>query len=177
MAETSVDVIKRYLEDAIAAEKSFETQLKGFSEEGDNSAAQTAFRQHAVETKRQYERLTARLEALGGGPSSAKSFLAHLFSMAPKTAQIGHEKEERTTQNLMMAFAVENSELAMYEALATVAEAAGDATTAMLAREIQAEEKATAEKVWRLLPSAAIEAFDRVTAGSGDAAMPTGARV
>jgi len=60
--------------------------------------------------------------------------------------------------------------------LATVAEAAGDATTAMLAREIQAEEKATAEKVWRLLPSAAIEAFDRVTAASGDTAIPTGAR-
>ena len=165
MAETSVDVIKRYLEDAIAAEKSFETQLQGFSKEGDDATAQAAFSQHALETKNQYERLTARLQALGGSPSGTKSLLAHIFGMTPKTAQIGHEKEERTTQNLMMAFAVENSEIAMYEALASVAEAAGDTQTATLAREIQQQEKATAEKVWRLLPNAAVTAFQRVTAG------------
>ncbi len=163
MAETSIDVIKRYLEDAIAAERSFETQLEGFSKEGDDQIAQSLFRQHAIETKRQHERLTARLETLGGSPSGAKSLLAHIFGVSPKAASLGHEKEERTTQDLMMAFAVENSELAMYEALATVAEAAGDTITASLAREIQAEERATAEKVWKLLPSAAEESFRRIT--------------
>lgn len=162
MAETSTDVIKRYLEDAIAAEKSFETQLQGFSKEGDNEAAKSAFAQHAVETKNQYERLTARLEALGGSTSTAKSILAHVFGLSPKAAQIGHEKEERTTQNLMMAFAVENSEMAMYQAMISVAEAAGDTTTAALAREIQAEEKRTADKVWSLLSPAAVEAYRRV---------------
>ena len=162
MAETSTDVIKRYLEDAIAAEKSFETQLQGFSKEGDNEAAKSAFSQHALETRQQYERLTARLEALGGSPSTAKSLMAHIFNFAPKTAQIGHEKEERTTQNLMMAFAVENSECAMYESLATVAEAAGDSQTAQLARSIQAQEKATADKVWSLLGPAALDAFQRI---------------
>src|ERR1700751_1028678 len=145
MAETSTDVIKRYLQDAIAAERSFETQLQGFAKEGDDEVAKAAFHQHAIETRQQYERLTVRLEALGGSTSAAKSFLAHVFGLSPKTAQIGHEKEERTTQNLMMAYAVENSEMAMYEALTTVAEAAGDVETAALAREIQAEEKRTAE--------------------------------
>ncbi len=173
MAETSADVIKRYLEDAIAAEKSFETQLEGFSKEGDDAAAQSAFSQHAVETKRQYERLTARLEALGGSPSGTKSFLAHVFGLSPKVAQLGHEKEERTTQNLMMAYAVENSEIAMYEALASVAEASGDSQTASLARQIQAEEKATAEKVWKLLPKAAVQAYQRVTQGSAAGARAT----
>ncbi len=173
MAETSNDVIKRYLQDAIAAEHSFETQLQGFAKEGDDTAAQAAFHQHALETKRQYERLTARLEQLGGSTSSAKSFLAHLFGLSPKTAQIGHEKEERTTQNLMMAFAVENSEMAMYEALITVAEAAGDTQTAALAREIQAEEETTAKKVWSLLPNAAVTAFERVTTESGVTAAST----
>ena len=162
MAESSIEVIKRYLEDAIAAERSFETQLEGFSKEGDDANAQALFSQHAVETKRQHERLTARLEALGGSPSGAKSFLARVFGMSPKAAQIGHEKEERTTQNLMIAFAVENSELAMYESLATVAEAAGDTQTATLARDIQAEEKATAEKIWKYLPTAAAASFQRI---------------
>jgi ferritin-like metal-binding protein YciE len=164
MADTNAaDIIKRYLEDAIAAEKSFETQLQGFSKEGDDPLAQEAFRQHALETKNQYERLTARLESLGGSTSGAKSLLAHIFNMTPQTAKLGHEKEERTTQNLMMAFAVENSECAMYEALATVAEAGGDSQTARLAREIQAEEKATADKVWKMLPIAALQAFGRLT--------------
>jgi ferritin-like metal-binding protein YciE len=165
MAETSVDVIKRYLQDAIAAEKSFETQLEGFSKEGDDTVVQSLFRQHAAETKQQYERLTARLAALGGSPSTAKSLLAHVFGLSPKAAQLGHEKEERTTQNLMMA--VENSEMAMYESLATVAEAAGDTETASLARQIQAQEKETAEKIWRVLPGCAEQAFLRVTSDSG----------
>ncbi len=166
MAETSLDVIKRYLEDAIAAEKSFETQLQGFASEGDDEAAKAAFHQHALETKNQYERLTARLEALGGSPSGAKSLLAHIFGLSPKSAQIGHEKEERTTQNLIMAFAVESSEVAMYEALATVAAAAGDTETESLARSIQAQERATAEKVWSLLPNAAATALRRVAGDS-----------
>ncbi len=170
MAETSTDVIKRYLEDAIAAEKSFETQLQGFANEGDDPVAKAAFHQHALETRNQHTRLTARLEALGGSTSGAKSFLAHLFGLSPKAAQLGHDSEERTTQNLMIAYAVENSEMAMYESLATAAEAAGDTQTASLAREIQAEEKATAEKVWKMIPTAALQAFERVSrAGSATA--------
>ena len=173
MAETRTDVVKRYLEDAIAAEKSFETQLQGFAKEGDDEAAKAAFHQHALETKQQYEQLTARLEALGGSPSTAKSFLAHIFGLSPKAAQLGHEAEERTTQNLMMAFAVENSEMAMYESLITVAEAAGDPQTAALARQIQAQEKATAQKVWSLLPQAALVAFRRVTSEGSAATAAT----
>jgi ferritin-like metal-binding protein YciE len=173
MAETSTDVIKRYLQDAIAAEKSFETQLQGFAKEGDDEAAKAAFHQHALETKQQYEQLTARLHALGGSPSTAKSFLAHIFGLSPKTAQIGHEEEERTTQNLMMAFAVENSEVAMYESLIAVAEAAGDTQTAALARQIQEQEKQTAQKVWSLLPNAAITAFRRVTTQGSAATAAT----
>ncbi len=173
MAETSTDVIKRYLEDAIAAEKSFETQLQGFANEGDNAAAKAAFHQHALETRNQYERLTARLEALGGSTSAAKSFLAHVFGLAPKAASVGHEKEERTTQNLMMAFAVENSELAMYQALISVAEAAGDTETAALARSIQAQEKQTADKVWALLSPAAVDAYRRLTSGTAGSTSRT----
>lgn len=166
MAETTTDVIKRYLEDAIAAEKSFETQLNTFAKEGEDTQAQSLFKQHAIETRNQYERLTARLETLGGSTSTAKSLLAHIFNMTPKAASLGHEEQERTTQNLMMAYAVENSEVAMYESLACTAEAAGDTETASLARSIQAQEKATAEKVWALIPTAATSALARITGQS-----------
>lgn len=161
------EVIRRYLEDAIAAEKSFETQLRGFSREGDNQTVQRLFAEHADETKTQYERLTQRLDALGGRPSVTKSFMAHIFNLTPKAATIGHEKEERTTQNLMMAYAVESSEIAMYEALATVAAEAGDTETSTLARQIQQQERATAEKVWNQIGACARQAFKAVTLKAG----------
>ena len=150
-----MDSVKRYLKDAIAAESSFETQLRGFANEGDNQEVRALFRQHADETHSQIERLTARLKELGDSPSAVKSFMAHMFGMAPKTASMGHDEAERVTQNLMMAYTVEHAEMAMYESLATVAEAVGDHQTTSLAREIQQEEEATARKVWPLIAVAA----------------------
>jgi ferritin-like metal-binding protein YciE len=173
MPRTSDEIIRRYLEDAIAAEKSFETQLQGFAHVGDDEEVEAAFAIHAAETRRQYERLTVRLEELGGSPSTAKSFLAHVFGLAPKPAQVGHTPEERTTQNLMMAFTVESSECAMYEALAAAAEAAGDTATETLAREIQAEERQTAEKIWRFIGTRAKIAFNLLTATETDPSVNT----
>ena len=155
MSTSTTEIIKDYLEDAIAAEKSFETQLRGFAKDADDPDVKSLFEQHAGETRGQYEALTERLKALGGSPSTTKSFLAHMFNMAPTTAQIGHEEQEKVTQDLMMAFAVENSECAMYEALAVAASEAGDSQTESLARRIQSQERATAEKVWqRIAPQA-----------------------
>jgi ferritin-like metal-binding protein YciE len=153
--------IPRYLEDAIAAEKSFETQLRGFSDESPFAEVKAAFLTHADETKAQYERLTARLDQLGGKPSGLKSALAHFFNTAPRAAQIGHSKTERTTQDLIMAYAVENAEIAMYESLAIAGELFGDQATVALVRDIQSQEKATAGKVWKLIEPVAAESFSR----------------
>ena len=161
--ENPRDVLKRYLEDAIAAESNFEDQLRTMANEGDQSEPQRLFAQHAEETHLQYERLVARLHALGGTPSTVKSFMAHVFNLAPKTAQLGHDSAEKSTQNLMVAYAVENSEVAMYESLANAAAAAGDTETEQLAREIQAEERRTAEKVWSAIAPSARESFQKLT--------------
>lgn len=177
MAESSSDVMRRYLEDAIAAESSFESQLRAFSAEGDDEEVRGAFAEHADETRRQYYRLSARLEQLGGNPSNTKSMLAHLFSLTPRLAQASHRQEERTAQNLIMAFSVETGECAMYEALATVAEVAGDSVTQSLARDIQAQERRTAERIWRFIPSRAKIAFNVLTAGEIDPALATRAVV
>jgi ferritin-like metal-binding protein YciE len=168
MADHSTrDIIQRYLQDAIAAENTFESQLRGMAKEGDDPTAHALFQQHAEETRSQIDRLTARLQALGETPSTMKSFMAHMFAFAPKTAQMGHDEAERVSQNLMMAYAVEHSEIAMYEALATVAAAAGDEITASLAREIQAEEQRTADKVWSMIPAAANMSFSKLVGQIG----------
>src|SRR5581483_5354619 len=160
--ESARESIEDYLEDAIAAEKSFETQLRGFAQEGSGDQSHELFLRHAEETRVQYERLTARLKELGGDPSGAKSFLAHLVGLSPKLAQMGHDVMDRLTQNLIMAFSVENCEIAMYESLIAVAQSAGDTVTAELARSIQAEEKATADKVWQRLAPTALSAFNKM---------------
>jgi ferritin-like metal-binding protein YciE len=163
--QAPVEVIQRYLEDAIAAEQNFENQLRAFAKESTYENARALFEQHAEVTRTQHERLSARLTALGGKPSGLKSFMANMFGFAPKTAQMGHSEAEKTTQDLIMAYAVENSEVAMYEALAVAASAAGDTATESLAREIQREEQQTARMVWDLIDPIARDSFLRVTSG------------
>ena len=162
--EKAVRVIQRYLADAIAAEKGFETQFRAFAEEGSSEQIHHLFLQHAEETRTQYERLTKRLEELGGQPSAAKSLLAQLFVFTPKIAQIGHDIVDRVTQNLIMAYSVESFEVAMYEALIAVAEAAGDQDTALLARDIREEERRTAVKIWELIAPWAHTSFNKLAA-------------
>ena len=174
MAQTEVELIRQYLQDAIAAETSFESQLRSFAHEGgDDFEVQSLFFGHAAETHRQIERLTARLESLGGSPSGGKSSLAHLFSFAPKLTQAAHLPEEQLVQNLIAVFGVGNGERAMYEALAITARSAGDGLTEALAREMAAEEAATAEKVWHFLPSRSKIAFNMLTAGEIDPSVET----
>ncbi len=157
------DIVKRYLQDCIAAERNFESQLRAFSKEGTQNDVKALFAQHADETRRQYERLEGRLRELGGAPSTMKTFMAHLFGFAPKVASLGHEDEERNSQDVMIAYSVERAEEGMYEALATVASAAGDNQTEQLARDIQREERETADKVWRMIAISSRDAFQKLT--------------
>src|SRR5262245_20567793 len=102
MADHSTkDIICRYLQDATAAERSFEDQLRGFAKEAADSDVRALFEQHADDTRVQYQRLTARLEALGESPSTMKSAPANMFSFAPKSASLGQDEAERQTQNLV----------------------------------------------------------------------------
>ncbi len=62
----------------------------------------------------------------------------------------------------MIAYAVEHSEVAMYESLAAVAESAGDQVTAQLARDIQSEEERTARMVWDMIRPSARRAVSKL---------------
>ena len=80
LKERAVDIIKAHLDDAITAEKNFEAHLRGLLREGDHSDPQVLFREHIEQTEKKRERLVTRLQALGGSPSTVKSFLVQLFS-------------------------------------------------------------------------------------------------
>ena len=166
MANTSsTELIQRYLQDAIASEESFESRLRGMADEGDNPRVQELFASHADETKRQCDRLISRLQVLGGKPSTTKGIIAHIFGSVPKAGQIGQSKEDKNTQNLIIAYAIEQSEVASYEALKVAAEAVGDIPTANLAEEIQREEQMAAQRIWNLIPANARLSVKRQTSG------------
>lgn len=169
--ESSREVIKSYIEDAIVAEQKFEGQLRAFSKEGEQAAVQRLFADHAIETRHQHQRLSARLAELGGSPSAMKSFFAHMFNFAPRAAHIGHDSSEKSSQDLILAFAIENSEIAMYEELAVVAAFAGDTETEQLARAIQEEERAAAKKVWDLIDSSCRQTFMKATSNPSNVSV------
>jgi ferritin-like metal-binding protein YciE len=173
LPDNSTDLIRLYLQDALAAESSFESQLRSFANDGDDEEVQSFFALHADQTRFQYDRLFARLQELNGTPSGLKTFLADALGFAPKTAQAVHSPEERIVQNLIAAFSIEHAECAIYESLATVARTANDAATESLARQIQAEEREASTKVWRFIPSRAKIAFNTLTAGEIDPSVET----
>jgi ferritin-like metal-binding protein YciE len=88
--------------------------------------------------------------------------------MAPAAVQPGHIEEERTVQNLIVAFAIENAEVAMYEALRISAGMAGDTMTASMVERMQTQEQLAAERIWNLIAMAAERAvaFRRKDGGS-----------
>ena len=161
--EPKESILRRYLEDAIAAEENFEGRLNEMSGEGDHMAARLLFAQHAEQTRSQQQRLRARLKTLGGSPSGLKSALAHLSTLIPKAAHLRHDDSEVSTQNLILGYATENAEVAMYEALASIAASAGDLQTEQIAREIQKEERHAAEMMWHLIANSAAESYGKIS--------------
>ena len=163
---TGQEVIVRYLEDAEAAERNFEDTLLTFAKTGEQNAVKSMFEAASRKAKTQHERLEARLRQLGGSPSHAKSFVAHVLAMSPTLAQIGHEGAEKNTQHLIACIGAASAEMAMYESLASVAAAAGDTQTESLARELQKEEKDDWDQSWALLRPSAVAAFETVVGRS-----------
>lgn len=161
--EPKESILRRYLADAVAAEQSFEARLNEMSGEGSHPAARQLFAEHSEQTRSQHERLRERLEALGGSPSTLKSALAHLAALVPKAVHMGHDESEISTQNLILGYAMENEEIAMYEALAAIAAVAGDLQTEQLAREIQSEERHAAEMIWHLVAPSAERSYEKIS--------------
>jgi len=143
------------VEDAEAAERNFEDALAGFSKAGEQTSVQSLFSMMSNKARTQHERLRQRLESMGGTPSSSKSTLAHLLAFTPLSAQLGHNESEKNTQHLMVVYSAAAAEMAMYEALATVARIAGDMETETLARQLQSEEKEDHRLAWEQLPPSA----------------------
>ena len=105
------------------------------------------FRTHREESRRQQGKLRERLEALRGlGLASLRKDVSAIASAQAKGA-FDVFRGDKPVRNARDAFVTEHLEIASYEILERLAERAGDAETARVARENRAEEQAMAERI------------------------------
>lgn len=152
------DRMIHYLQDANAAEVGILEMLEdavGLLDE----PAKALVREHLEKTKSQARRLEQRLEALGGDRSGSKGFMNTIMAKIGSKMDVGHDEIDRQTMCLIKLYATEHLERGMYESMAAFAESIGDAETAKLAREIQKEEEAAADKLYPLIKEYASEAI------------------
>jgi ferritin-like metal-binding protein YciE len=157
--EQPLMLVVAYLEDAIAAEHSFESQVKSFvkraEQQPEAKAACALFTEHAKTTREHFEQLTRRLESLGAEPSILKGFFAEVFNSSPKMTGIGHDPNEQLAQDMITFFAIANAQVALFHELQQIAEAARDDTTAALASAIGQKNRGVLEKAWTEVEPAA----------------------
>jgi ferritin-like metal-binding protein YciE len=153
------DRLLRYLEDAHAAEVGGSETLQAFLNEANNDAARTELEAHLMLAKDHAVRVERRLRELGGQPSGGKSFFNSLMAKVGDMIHGAHDPYDKTTQDLIKAYAIDHMEVGMYAALAAFSRAYGDIDTAALAEQIMAEEKEAADRIRPLIASCAADTF------------------
>jgi ferritin-like metal-binding protein YciE len=165
-------LISKYLQEAVAAEKSFETQLRGFSLDGDDEEVRAAFDAQAESSHTRAELLAGQLEKLGDAPSETRSSLAAATENHPALNR-PEVMEERIVQNIIAAYSMAAAGCALYQVLGTISGATADAATEALVRKFHEEEAVAAGQIWHLLPSRSKIAFNMLTIAEVDPAVET----
>ncbi|MDQ2773379.1 MAG: DUF892 family protein [Acidobacteriota bacterium] len=171
--DKKLDLLKTHLEDAIAAETGFENRLRDFAADCDDDDVKAAFLSHAGQAGENCQRLTEKVRELGGGISEAETAAASSLGDMPTAALSGHIQEERTVQNLIMAYTLAAGSSSMYEGLRNVATAARQTETATLLHGMQARSASFAGRVFHFIPTRSIIAYNMLTIAEVDPSVET----
>lgn len=142
----------KYLADAHSIERQALAQMKAAPYLATDTVLETAFTQHLHETEEQERRVRARLEELGGKPSTLKDVAGAAGGWA--MAAFAASQPDTPGKLVMHAYSYEHMEIAAYELLKRLAERIGDETTAAMASDIGAEEARMAERLERSFDAA-----------------------
>lgn len=170
MAISSTEFIQRYLEDAIAFEQTVETRLRSMAKDCHAGSVKDRFIHHADEAREHVARLTHRLGQIGGTPSAAKGIVAHVFGNLLRRPPVASHTTDRETQDLLLAYTLQHTSIAVYEALHAAADYLGDIETSTLAQAIQTDERSAADNFWKALGGAAVSAVQHERAASAERA-------
>ncbi len=139
------DLVRTHLADAHALESQSEKLLERSTDLAGSPEIAAVYREHLAETRDQAGRLEARLDALGGDPSTFKDGALRLGAL--QWGLFFQAQSDTPGKLAVFAYAVEHLEVAGYELLRRVAERAGDEETARLAAAIADEERAAADRI------------------------------
>jgi ferritin-like metal-binding protein YciE len=144
-AETLEEQLVKYLTDAHSIEVQALAQMRSAPGLASDPGLASAFRDHEAETERHEQLIRSRLEAHGASPSRLKDAV---MAVGGKGMLLFARVQPDTDGKLAThALSYEHLELAAYELLSRVAERAGDAETASVARTIRDEERAMARRL------------------------------
>jgi ferritin-like metal-binding protein YciE len=150
------DQVRRYLADAHALElQAIELLERASSPDAGKLAG--VYEEHLAETRDHAETVEARLNALGGDPSSLKDSAMRMGGI--NWALFFEAHPDTPGKVAVFSYAFEHLEIGGYEQLKRVALRAGDHETALMAERILEQERAAAETIRGLLPNLALLAL------------------
>lgn len=177
MSEDRTHRLIRYLTDSYGTEIGGQAALSDLAARTDDPDVRRLATEHAAETQSQADRLQARIQALGGNLNTATAKAAFQAAAAKASSLINlfHDQEDKQTQDLIKAYALEHFEVGVYTSLAAYSQSVGDLETAALADTIRAEEERAASRMEQLIPQVAVRALDKTDDASSSTKMPSSA--
>ena len=134
-----------YIEDAHALEQNVSRMLDSMISTTDDPEISQMLKHHKEETERHEQRLRERLDALGAGTSTRKQ--AQTIATALMKGAADQVRGDQAGKNARDGYVSEHMEIAAYQLLERLAERAGDAETAEVARQNRADDEAMAQKI------------------------------
>jgi len=144
--------LNRYLADAHAIEQQAAQLLRKAPQLAGARPLAEAFEEHLAQTRAHAERLEARLEARGSGPSALKDAALRLGAI--NLGMFFGAQADTPAKLAAFAYAFEHLEIAAYELLMRVAARAGDEQTLAAVRAILPDERAAAARLHELFDAA-----------------------
>jgi ferritin-like metal-binding protein YciE len=139
------DQLTKYLADAHSIEEQALQQLRAAPDIAGDPQLSAIFADHLVETEEQERMVRRRLEAHDAKPSKVKQAVMRAGGAA--FVLFARSQPDTPGKLTAHAYSYEHLELAGYELLTRVAERAGDAETAEIARRIRDQEQSMAERL------------------------------
>jgi ferritin-like metal-binding protein YciE len=137
--------LTKYLTDVHAIEEQALPQMRAAPELASDPELERVFREHEAETEEHERRVRECLEARDAAPSKLKDVVAR--ASAFPFVLFARSQPDTTGKLVAHAHSYEALELAAYEMLVRVAQRAGDAETAEVARAIAEQERAMRDRL------------------------------
>jgi ferritin-like metal-binding protein YciE len=139
------DQLIKHIDEALAMEQNVLRMLDGMISTTEDEEIRSELRHHKLETEQHAERLEERLAAHEASPSTVREAAGIMNALMKSIVDMA--RSEKAGRNARDGYATEHLEIASYQLLERVAQAAGDEETAEVARKNRKDEEAMAKKI------------------------------